>query len=225
MEIPECVGDRDDGGRGTPSMAIFRWKRRLRGRVLPEAARTGRLTPAEGVAAAKQGDFAMARARRTLDRKTLRDQGEAAERRKKGEETVETEEEEEDDDDDDDDDDEEAEGEEGEEAEGSGDEDEEAGDEDDEDRPKPKKKKVVKPKPVKVPKVTKSRSRTAKIVRMKIVWGVFSNSHQVIEEFDYPHKKDAEELAAKLTADKKSGHPFFLQPIKKPMEKEKEKEK
>ena len=60
---------------------------------------------------------------------------------------------------------------------------------------------------------------------MKMMWGVFSNSHQVIEEFDYPKKKDAEELAAKLTADKKQGHPFFLQPIKKPMEKEKEKEK
>jgi hypothetical protein len=84
---------------------------------------------------------------------------------------------------------------------------------------------VIKAKPVKAPKVTKSRTRTPKIVRMKIMWGVFSNSHQVIEEFDYPKRKDAEELAAKLTADKKQGHPFFLQPIKKPMEKEKEKEK
>jgi cobalamin biosynthesis protein CobT len=165
----------------------------------------------------------MARARRTLDRKTLRDQSEAAERRKKGEEAAETEEEEEDEDEDEDEDDEEAEGEEGEEAEAGGDDDEESGDDDDEDRPKPKKKKVVKPKVVKAPKVTKSRTRTAKVVRMRVMWGVFSNSHQVIEEFDYPHKKDAEELAAKLTADKKSGHPFFLQPIKKPMDKEKEK--
>jgi translation initiation factor IF-2 len=40
-------------------------------------------------------------------------------------------------------------------------------------------------------------------------------------------KKPGEKAADKkpLTADKKSGHPFFLQPIKKPMEKEKEKEK
>ena len=54
---------------------------------------------------------------------------------------------------------------------------------------------------------------------MKVVWGVFNNSHQVVEEFDYPRKKEAEELVAKLTTDKKSGHPFFLQPVKKPMEK------
>ena len=69
-----------------------------------------------------------------------------------------------------------------------------------------------------------SRARTPKIVRMRVVWGVFNNSHQVVQEFDYPHRKQAEELAAKLTTDKKSGHPFFLQPVKKPIEKEKEKE-
>jgi len=40
-----------------------------------------------------------------------------------------------------------------------------------------------------------------------------------VQEFDYPEKKAAEELAAKLTGDKKSGHPFFLQPVKKPIDK------
>jgi hypothetical protein len=170
-------------------------------------------------------EISMAGKRRTLDRKALRDQGEAAERRKKDEVAEETEEEEEDEDEDDDDEEGEEEG--GEEAEAADDEEDEGGDEDDddEDRPRKKKKKIAKPKPVKAPKVTKSRARTPKVVRMKIMWGVFSNSHQVIEEFDYPKKKDAEELAAKLTTDKKQGHPFFLQPIKKPMEKEKEKEK
>jgi hypothetical protein len=58
---------------------------------------------------------------------------------------------------------------------------------------------------------------------MRVVWGVFNNSHQMVQEFEYPKKRDAEEHAARLTADKKSGHPFFLQPVKKPIEKEKEK--
>jgi hypothetical protein len=54
---------------------------------------------------------------------------------------------------------------------------------------------------------------------MRVVWGVFSNSHQLVEEYDYPRKREAEEHAAKLTTDKKSGHPFFIQPVKKPMDK------
>jgi hypothetical protein len=165
----------------------------------------------------------MARARRTLDRKTLRDQSDAAERRKKDEDEEVDEEEEEDEDEDED----ESEDEDSDDAEASGDDDDDGGDDDDdddEDRPK-KKKKPAKAKPVKAPKATKSRARTPKVVRMKAMWGVFSNSHQLIEEFEYPKRKDAEEMAAKLTADKKSGHPFFLQPIKKPMEKEEKKEK
>jgi len=152
----------------------------------------------------------MGRSRRTLDRKALRADNEAAERRKSEDEVDETEEEEESD--------EEEEEEDGESSEA--DEEGSEGDEDEEEekpkpKPKPKKKAPAKP------RVTKSRSRAAKVTRMKVVWGVFSNSHQMVEEFDYPQRKDAEELAAKLTADKKSGHPFFLQPVKKPMEKEK----
>ena len=155
----------------------------------------------------------MARTRRTLDRKTLREQGEAAERQKPEDEVEETEDEEEDEDDDEEDDDAEA-------AE-AGDADEEAGDEDDdEEKPKPKKKKKAPAKP-KAPRP--SRARTAKIVRMRVLWGVFNNSHQMVQEFEYPQKAQAEEVAAKLTGDKKSGHPFFIQPVKKPIEKEKEK--
>jgi hypothetical protein len=153
----------------------------------------------------------MARTRRTLDRKTLREQGEAAERQKPEDEAEETEDEEEDDDEDEDE----------EEAEAT--DTEEEGDEDEEEeKPKPKKKKA----PAKPKAPRPSRARTPKVVRMRVVWGVFNNSHQMVQEYEYPKKHDAEEAVAKLTADKKSGHPFFLQPVKKPIEKEKdEKEK
>jgi len=153
----------------------------------------------------------MGRSRRTLDRRALRADNEAAERRKSEDEVEETEEEEESDEEEDE---EEGESSEADEEGGEGDEDEE------EEKPKPKAK-PKKPKAPPKPRATKSRSRAAKVTRMKVVWGVFSNSHQMVEEFEYPKKKDAEELAAKLTTDKKSGHPFFLQPVKKPMEKEK----
>jgi hypothetical protein len=152
----------------------------------------------------------MARSRRTLDRRALRADNEAAERRKSDDDTDETEDEEESED-------EESEDEESDELSEESDEGEEGeGDGDDEEAPKPK------PKPKKKapakPKATKSRTRTPKVTRMKVVWGVFNNSHQVVEEFDYPRKREAEEMVARLTADKKSGHPFFLQPVKKPLE-------
>ncbi len=153
----------------------------------------------------------MARSRRTLDRRALREQSEAAERQKPDDEVDETEDEDEDEDED------EEEGEEAE-AEASGDEEEGDEDEEEEEKPKPKKKKTP-PKP-KAPRP--SRARVPKVVRMRVVWGVFNNSHQMVQEFEYPQKAAAEEVAAKLTADKKSGHPFFLQPVKKPIEKEKE---
>src|SRR6478672_6479832 len=139
----------------------------------------------------------MARSRRTLDRKALRADSEAAERRKTDEDVEEGEEEEESD-----------EHEDEEEAEASG--DEEEGDEgeeaEEEEKPKPKPKKKAPAKP----RATKTRTRTPKVTRMKVVWGVFNNSHQMVEEFDYPRRRDAEELVAKVTTDKKSGHPFFL---------------
>lgn len=140
----------------------------------------------------------MARARRTLDRKTLREQGEAADRAK----------------DDDDKGDEEEEAEPEEEASGDDEGDEDGG------KKKPKKKKPAAKKPAKPKAPAKPRSRAAKIVRMKVVWAVYNNSHTLIEEFPYPQKSDAEALLAKITTDKKSGGPFFLQPLKKPMDKE-----
>jgi hypothetical protein len=146
-------------------------------------------------------------ARRILNRKDLRADFEAAERRK-GE------------------DEEEVEGEEGEEEEGDEAEEEEekdeaedaAGDEEDEEEAPPKKKKPVKePKPKAKPK---SRSRAAKVVRMKVVWGVFNNSNQRVAVYDYPKRKEADDHAARLTADKKSTH--FVQPVKEPIEEKKE---
>ena len=94
-----------------------------------------------------------------------------------------------------------------------------AGDEDadGEEEEKPRKKK----KPAKEPKAkTKPRSRTAKVTRMKVVWGVFNNSNQRVAVYDYPKRKDADEHAARLTADKKSTH--FVQPVKEPMEEKKD---
>jgi hypothetical protein len=158
---------------------------------------------------------------RIRNRKELRADYEAAERRKteagEAEETEEEGEEEEE---------EEEEGEGGEEEaaveseEGEGEDEEGGGDDDDEDAPK-KKKKVAKakPKPVKA-KTTKSRSRSAKVVRMKVVWAVFNNSNQRIATYDYPKRKEADDHAAKLTADKKSTH--FVQPVKEPIEEKKD---
>lgn len=146
-------------------------------------------------------------ARRILNRKELRADYEAAERTKTEDEEVEDEKEEDEDED------------EGEEAGEEAETDDEAGDEgDDDDEDAPKKRKAVKaPKPK-----AKPRTRTPKVTRMKVVWGVFNNSNAQVATFDYPKRKDADDLAAKLTADKKNTH--FVQPIKKPMEEKKEKE-
>jgi hypothetical protein len=135
-------------------------------------------------------------ARRVLNRRELRADYDAAERRKQDDEEIEEGGEEEEDED---------------EEEASM--DEEAGDEEEEAEEAPKKKKPAKePKP-------KTRSRASKVTRMKVVWGVFNNSNQRVATFDYPKRKEAEEKAAQLTADKKSTH--FVQPIKEPIEEKK----
>jgi cobalamin biosynthesis protein CobT len=139
-------------------------------------------------------------ARRILNRKDLRADYEAAERRKQEDEDELEDEEEETD-----------ESEDEVEAEDEGDEEEE----EEEEAPKKKKKapaKEAKPK----------RSRTAKQVRMKVVWGVFNNSNQCVAKFDYPKRKEAEEHATKLAAAKTPPQPFFVQPVKEPMEEKKE---
>jgi hypothetical protein len=62
------------------------------------------------------------------------------------------------------------------------------------------------------------RTRTTKSVRQRVVWGVFNNSNVRVETFPFPQKKEAEEYAAKLKADK--GATFFVQPVKELIEEE-----
>jgi len=93
------------------------------------------------------------------------------------------------------------------------------GDSDEDEAPK-KKKKKKEPKPKAVKPKAKSRARTPKIVRMKVVWGVFNNSNQRVATYQYPQKKQAEDHAAKLMTDKRSTH--FVQPVKEPFEEKKD---
>lgn len=141
-------------------------------------------------------------ARRILNRKDLRADYEAAERRKQEDEEDEAEDEDEEESDESDED-TEAEAEEGDE------------EEEEEEAPKKKKKPAAK-------EAKPKRSRSAKVVRMKVVWGVFNNSNQCVARFDYPKRKEADEHAAKLSAAKNPPQPFFVQPIKEPMEEKKE---
>ena len=143
----------------------------------------------------------MARSRRTLDRRALRADNEAAERRKTDDEVDETEGEE--------DEDEEAD----EEEEAGASDAEEEGDEEEEEKPKKKKA------PAK-PKAAKPRTRTPKVTRMKVVWGVFNNSNVRVATYEYRQKPEAEEHAARLSTEKKSTH--FVQPVKEAIEEKKE---
>jgi cobalamin biosynthesis protein CobT len=142
-------------------------------------------------------------ARRILNRKDLRADYEAAERRKREDDEDELEDEE---------------GEETDEAEDeieAEEEGEEEEEEPEEEAPKKKKKASVK-------EAKPKRSRTAKQVRMKVVWGVFNNSNQCVAKFDYPRRKEADDHAAKLAAAKTPPQPFFVQPVKEPIEEKKE---
>jgi hypothetical protein len=155
-------------------------------------------------------------ARRIVNRMEKRSEHEAWERRQGGEAGEEREEEEEEGDEDEDE--EGDEDEEEEEAEGEDEGEEGEGDEDDEEAPKKKKKK--KPaKPAAKPKA-KPRARVVKTTRMRVVWGVFNNSQQMVATYEYPKKQEAEAHAAKLMAEKRSTH--FIQPVKEPMEEKKE---
>ena len=139
--------------------------------------------------------------RRILNRKDLRADYEAAERTKK---------------DDDEDEEEEQEVEDEEEAEGEEEEGDAEAEEEEEEAPKKKK-------PAKEVKPKKTRARSSKIIRMKVVWGVFNNSHQCVATYEYPKREDADQHAARLTTDKRSTH--FVQPVKEPMDDKKDKEK
>jgi hypothetical protein len=145
--------------------------------------------------------------KRTLNYREMRADFDEEEPRRADEEG----DEEEDDDDDDDDEEEEEAGPEAEPGE------EGAEGDDDEDAPRKKKKPKAKPKPK--PK----RARVAKVTRMRVLWGVFNNSHQMVASYDYPKKDEAEAHVARLIADKKTTH--FVQPVKEAIEEKKEEKK
>jgi hypothetical protein len=137
-------------------------------------------------------------ARRILNHKALRADFEAAERKKKaaaGEAEDQNEE---------------LEDEEEEEEGAAGEADEEG-----EEAPKKKKKPAAK-------EAKPKRTRTPKVVRQRVVWGVFNNSNARVQTFPYPQRREADDYAAKMTADK--GSTFFVQPVKEPIEEKKEKE-
>jgi hypothetical protein len=142
-------------------------------------------------------------ARRILNRKELRADYEADERRRQvGDQEAEGGEEEGDE-------------EEDEEEESAQAEEESSQEEEDEEAVATKKKKPAKPKAK-----PKSRARAAKVTRMRVVWGVYNNSHQLVTTYEYPRKDEAVAHAAKLTADKKNTH--FVQPVKEAIEEKKE---
>jgi hypothetical protein len=114
--------------------------------------------------------------------------------------------------------DEEEEEDEDEEAEAS---DEDGGDgddggDDDDEKPKKKGKAKAKKKPTKAATTKPKRTRAAKVVRMRAFWGVFNNSNALVAKFDYAKRKDAEDHAAKLRAEK--NQTYFVIQQKEPME-------
>ena len=59
----------------------------------------------------------------------------------------------------------------------------------------------------------KSRAKSAKEVRLKAFWGVYSQSLTPVAMFEYAQKKEADKKAKELTESKKSPH--FVQMFKK----------
>lgn len=70
----------------------------------------------------------------------------------------------------------------------------------------------VKKKPTK----RKSRSKTAKEVRLKAFWGVFNQSMKRVALFEYSQRKQADKKAAELSNSAKTPH--FVQPVKEIIE-------
>ena len=64
----------------------------------------------------------------------------------------------------------------------------------------------------KAPAKRKSRSKSAKEVRLKAFWGVFNQSLKRVALFEHQDKKLADKKAKELTASGKSPH--FVQPVK-----------
>jgi hypothetical protein len=76
-------------------------------------------------------------------------------------------------------------------------------------------KKVAK-KTAKTPVKRKSRAKTAKEVRLKAFWGVFSQSLTPVVLFEYSERGKADKRAKELSTSRKSPH--FVQLVKKVIE-------
>jgi hypothetical protein len=73
-----------------------------------------------------------------------------------------------------------------------------------------------KPKKEKAPAKRKSRSKSAKEVRLKAFWAVYTQSMKPVAKFDYNERKQADKKAAELSANGKSPH--FVQILKEVIE-------
>ena len=73
-----------------------------------------------------------------------------------------------------------------------------------------------KPKEKKPPAKRKSRSKTAKEVRLKAFWAVYTQSMKPVAKFEYNERKLADKKAADLSASGKSMH--FVQLLKEVIE-------
>ena len=62
----------------------------------------------------------------------------------------------------------------------------------------------------------KSRAKVTKEVRLKALWGVFSQSLTPVVMFEYSERKEADKRAKELSESKKSPH--FVQLVKKVIE-------
>jgi hypothetical protein len=68
----------------------------------------------------------------------------------------------------------------------------------------------------KAPAKRKSRSKTAKEVRLKAFWTVYTQSMKPVAKFEYNERKQADKKAAELSANGKSPH--FVQILKEVIE-------
>ena len=81
----------------------------------------------------------------------------------------------------------------------------------------PEKKKVAKRAPAKrAPAKRKSRAKEPVEVRMRVMWGVYSQAMKLVDTFAHDEKKAAEKKASSLSQSGKTPH--FVQKIKQPIE-------
>jgi hypothetical protein len=72
------------------------------------------------------------------------------------------------------------------------------------------------PKPTKKKKAPKRRKKAAAEVRVKLFWGVFSQSLKRVALYEFNQRKQAEQKAEQLTKSAKSPH--FVQRVKEAVE-------